>query len=616
MEYFNRYSDDYINTLKSGNGRYKIRLELLSDNEYVVGDITKDVSLSAQGQITINYEQITRRSCSLTLIDVDSKYIPHKNSPFWVNRKFKLWVGLVTHKTTIINGEPRQIEDIYWWSQGVYYTVSATSQANTLNIEAVDKGAALDGTLKLNMTDYEYVINRNDNLAETVKQVLALDVGLSQKTTMNGLVYSGSKPVDCIQPIIGTRYFNQGVYSQIVVDANNYLGEIFTKLAELYAADCYYDTEGHFMFVPYIESVGYQYTPTQWEFDDLSAFFEDVNYNYTYEGENTVMYYTNSTDTGVANVSWTAYNTNPLSPLNIATGIRRAPSQEIPYYNYYGDAEVEECEEYVAELQKEISEKNINMSIKSYGNIDMDNRIPIEWTQANIDLYYEVLESWNEEPEEWLGTVSTVYGGSDEFDGVEIAYSPILQQTNNAIFLSSDVVYDYIDALIGTLGAGWTTEQLIAADATGLTIDGLLINKLIADAGENAIKVGESLHYIGKYGALAMAQAEVDAAKAVRNEVNAQQMIRDCQSAANHYLLRNSLIGMQLSFNCPIIPHMDVNKTIGINDRTVGIEDGIFVVQSITIPLSAEKMNISATNINWLPNDMSFEGESQIMEKE
>lgn len=615
MEYFNRYSTDYINTLKSGNGRYKIRLELLSDNEYVVGDITKDVSLSAQGQITINYEQITRRSCSLTLIDVDSKYIPHKNSPFWVNRKFKLWVGLVVHKTDLVDGKFTQIEDIYWWSQGVYYTVSATSQSNTLEIEAVDKGAALDGTLKLNMNDYEYVIERNNNLAETIKQILALDVGAPQKTTMNGLVYSGSKPVDCIQPIIGVQYFNQGVYSQIVVDANNYIGEIFTKLAELYAADCYYDTEGHFMFVPYIESVGYQYTPTQWEFNDLSAFFEEANYNYTYEGENTVMYYTNTTEAGVPNVSWTAYNTNPLSPLNIATGIRRAQSQEIPYYNYYGNAEVEEREADVAEIQKEIKDKGIDINVKVYGNIDMDNRIPIKWTQENIDLYYDVLVSWGENPEEWLGTVSTVYGGSDEFDGVEIAYSPILQATDNAVFLASDVVYEYIDSLIGTLGEGWTTEQLIAADETGLTIDGVLINKLIADAGENAIKVGESLHYVGKYGALAMAQDAVAEAKKVRNDVNAEQMIADCRSAANHYLLRNSLIGMQLSFSCPIIPHMDVNKTIGINDRTVGIEDGIFVVQSITIPLSAEKMNISATNINWLPNDMTFEGESNIIER-
>ena len=73
---------------------------------------------------------------------------------------------------------------------------------------------------------------------------------------------------------------------------------------------------------------------------------------------------------------------------------------------------------------------------------------------------------------------------------------------------------------------------------------------------------------------------------------------------------------MQLNFNCPIIPHMDVNKTIGISDSMVGIEDGTFIVQSITIPLSADKMNVSATNINWIPNDMTFEGTSEIIERE
>ena len=435
MEYFNTYSNAYINTLKTGNAHYKLRLELLSDDEYVVGDITQDLSLSSQGQITINYEQITRRSCSLTLIDVEDKYVPHKNSPFWINRKFKLWLGVVVTNTQKSDDDLITSSDVYWWSEGVFYTVSAVAQGHTLQVEGVDKGAALDGTLKLNMTDVEYLIERNDNLAETIKQILSLDVGASQMTTVNGLIYSGSKPVDSKQPIIGTQYFTQGVYSQIVVDANNYIGEIFTKLAELYDADCYYDTEGYFKFVPFIESVGYQYVPKQWEFNDLSSMFEDVNYNYSYDGENTVTYYTNSTDTGVANVAWTAYNTNPLSPLNINAGIRRAPSQEIPYYEYSSDP-----------------------------------------------------------------------------------------------------------------------------------------------------------------------------------ETNAQQMIQDCRAAANHYLLRNSLMGMQLNFNCPIIPHLDVNKTIGITDRMVDIDDGVFIVQSITIPLSADKMNVSATNINWIPNDMDFEGEGQVIE--
>ena len=49
-------------------------------------------------------------------------------------------------------------------------------------------------------------------------------------------------------------------------------------------------------------------------------------------------------------------------------------------------------------------------------------------------------------------------------------------------------------------------------------------------------------------------------------------------------------------------------------DQYADIEDGIYVVQSVTIPLSGDKMQITATNINWLPNDMTFSGVSEIVE--
>lgn len=422
MEYFNHYSDEYINTLKQGNGYYKIRLELLSDSETVIGEITQDLSLATQGQITISYEQVVRRSCSLTLINVDSRYQPHRNSPFWINRKFKLWVGLAVNDNT------------YWWAQGVFYTLSATSSNDELQIEGIDKGGALDGTLKLNMTDCKMEIERGDSVGNVIRSILALNIGQTVLPNSN-VIYSTDKPIDPITPIVGLLYYRQTIESQLQIDANNYISEIFTSLADSYGADCYYDIDGRFCFMPYIESAGYHYAPKIWDFDDLSSFFEDVNYNYSYEGENTVTFYTNSSDATTNNVAWTAYNTNPLSPLCITTGIRRAPSQEMTYYKYF---------------------------------------------------------------------------------------------ENEAL--------------------------------------------------------------------------------------NQRQMIADCRAAANHYLTAHSLLGMQLSFSCPIIPHIDVNKSIGISDRKAGIDSGIFIIQSVTIPLSANKMNIDATNINWLPNDMGFDGESQVIE--
>lgn len=75
--------------------------------------------------------------------------------------------------------------------------------------------------------------------------------------------------------------------------------------------------------------------------------------------------------------------------------------------------------------------------------------------------------------------------------------------------------------------------------------------------------------------------------------------------------MKESFLGMTLNFDSPIIPHMDVGKPIGITDKKFKLDNSVFIVQSITIPLSAGAMNISAANINWLPNNFDIEGRSE-----
>ena len=598
VDFFNVYSAAYEQELQNLNNNYRIRLEILTDEETVIGEITKDLSLTAAGQITINYEQITRRSCSLSLINVDNKYIPTKNSPFWLNRKFKLWLGLVVGK------------DTYWWSQGIFYTVSANATGRILSIEGVDKGGALDGTLKLNMTEAQYQFKRGTALTEMIKQTLALDVANPYGANNFPIGFGGNRPIDNQPPLIGVEYYGFNTVADISIDANSYISEMFVNMAELYAADCYYNTNGNLVFEQHIDSSGYNYVPTQWSFTDLSSTFENVNYEYSYEGENVVTVYTNTTEAGVRNVAWTAYNTNPLSPLNVATGIRRAPHIEIPYYNHIDEIALAQAQADLKEIETEMKTKGIDATVTVYGNIDCNNRQVIYWDEANLERFEEAYESWGYTAEELEDSISTVMGASSEYDGVEIAYSPILQTDDGAVLLDADTVDAYISSLISTLPEGWTTEALIAADVTGLTVGTTAINKLIADAGATAIKTGESMHYVGKYGALQLAKDEISA---IQN-ANEVQQIKDCRSMANHYLLANSMLGMTLNFNSPIIPHMDVNKSISISDQYADIEDGIYVIQSIMIPLSSNKMQISATNINWLPNDMTFGGVSEIVE--
>ena len=105
-------------------------------------------------------------------------------------------------------------------------------------------------------------------------------------------------------------------------------------------------------------------------------------------------------------------------------------------------------------------------------------------------------------PSSTLNNILTVFGSSAEFDGVEIAFSPMLQTDHGAELLDANTVYDYIYALIKDAGEGWTFDQLLELDSKGLEFNGKTIKNLIADVGDTAIQTGEAMHYLGKDGAL------------------------------------------------------------------------------------------------------------------
>lgn len=408
MEYFNRYTSNYINAIKKYHNVYKVRLELLGYFENVIGEITKDLSITAQGQININYQPITRRSCSLTLINVDKKYTPSPDNPFWYERKFKLWIG-------VVDGD-----DIYWWAQGVYFTQSATSDGNSVSIEAIDKGGALDGTLGMNAADVQYIVPAGSNISKLIKDTLMLNTyALSDK-----IVNPSKKPLDPVTPIIDIKYNKATTQSEISVDANSCLGDLFQSLVNGYNADVYYDINGHLQVADMTDGNrvdGYRYMACQWKYDAKDAFYGLSNFQYTFDGKNAVTVYTNASN--MENVSYTAYNNNPASPLRVALcGVRAMESQEI----------------------------------------------------------------------------------------------------------------DYVDV------------------------------------------------------------AESD-------------MLKKCRQYADYLLIKESMRGASVTFDSPIVPHLDVNRTISITDKKEGFDNELFVIQTITIPLAIGSMSISATSFNWLPNYYNIE---------
>ena len=166
---------------------------------------------------------------------------------------------------------------------------------------------------------------------------------------------------------------------------------------------------------------------------------------------------------------------------------------------------LQEYEELFSEYQSVVNEARllgIDLSNTVYGNIDTNNRQILEWTDENLATYKDAIESWGATVDEMKGSISTVFGSSSEYDGVEIAFSPILQTENGPVLLDSHTVDEYIWGLIDKAGEGWTSEDLLRLDTEGLEFDGQIVKNLLADIGDTAIHTGEAMHFTGETGAV------------------------------------------------------------------------------------------------------------------
>lgn len=188
-----------------------------------------------------------------------------------------------------------------------------------------------------------------------------------------------------------------------------------------------------------------------------------------------------------------------------------------------------QLKEYKANLANEYSKisdwglDDYAGSIKShtvqtvFGNVDMDKRAIIEWSSVLKDTYKKELESWDYDPE--IGTVDTVFGGSDNFGkdlngvGWEIAFTPILP---DGTFLSQETVSEYINKILteayGSDGKV-TEEELAKIDAEGRQVGDTFVHGIFAAVSDGneanggwADTVGKLMHFSGGFGAISLAE--------------------------------------------------------------------------------------------------------------
>lgn len=310
---------------------YCFKVELLDHYEQSHGEITADVSDDEYYSININKQQGLRRTCSLTMIDVEKKYLPNINHGFWFNKKFKLYIGV------------KDGEDIYWFSQGVFVCSNATANRYQVTINGVDKFGFLDGTLNVHMLSETYKVDAGTTIGELIRSVLMLEMG-------NGL------PIDPIIPLIDYEFESVQTINEIVLDPGQYLGEILTQIASMLGADIYYNTNGRLVVERIFNDdfpFYYIYRGAYWHFSDIHENYIEPSVNYEMDGCNYIMVATDNTEGEV--YSYTAENNNPQSPICISVvGYRKdkdTPISYIPMGSTIEQTDAEEkCRQYAEYL--------------------------------------------------------------------------------------------------------------------------------------------------------------------------------------------------------------------------------------------------------------------------
>lgn len=367
-EYYNLTNERYTWLLQQPVVTHCFKVEVLDHNERSYGEIIRDVSDTDTYSININNQQGTRRTCTLTMIDVDKKYLPNINHPFWYNRKFKLYTGVRDYDK----------DDTYWFAQGVFVCSDASAQRYMLTINGVDKFGFLDGTLNTHMIYEVYKVEVGSPIGEVIRSTLMLELG-------NGL------PIDPIMPLIDPIFEQVQTITEISLDPGAYLGDIFIKIASMLGADVYYDVNGRLVLkrifnddIPFY----YIYRGAQWHFSELHEGYINPSTNYEMDGCNYVMVATDNTEGEIYN--YTAINDNPHSPIAVShVGWRGDKDNPITYIPMGSTVDKESAEEKCRQhaeyllLQKTCMTLAVSFSAPLIPHLDVEEIVTI------TDSYFE-----------------------------------------------------------------------------------------------------------------------------------------------------------------------------------------------------------------------------------
>ena len=353
MEYFNRFDKKYQDIAMRETSYVMYRVELLDHYENVLSSIQDDISADNTGNISINYQQGVRRSCSITMIDSDGEFTQNIVNGRFINQKFKIYIGLKDIYT----------DDIYWFSQGVYCLIDPVvdRMTRTVTMNGVDKYGFLGAETGYNQITATHVIPVDTPIKEAIEDTLMLDLG-------NG------KVIDAITPIIDNTLLSQKMPYEMEKAPASYLADIFIELGNIMGADTYYDVDGHMKYDSGTLDMSYSQQDSQWDFyDTLPEYLNPSLLLSTTEIVNSVTIVGNNSSDDLV-FTYTAENHNPMSPVSIENIGRKEYYEESS--SVYDDSTAKDYAEYVLK-QKSILNQAITFECTILPHLDVNKVITI-----------------------------------------------------------------------------------------------------------------------------------------------------------------------------------------------------------------------------------------------
>lgn len=389
VEFYNVVNKDYINLCKQQVLDVRIKVELLDHYEHTIGEVTTKVSATT-GAINVKYNQGVRRTCDITIDDINKKMLPNdENSVFFVNKKFKIYIGLYKKNWSKSGSDGTgvyhnsQDDTIYWFSQGIFITQNCDydKKNGVLHLSGVDKFGFFTKDLNQHTLQNTYHISADSKLGQLISDIITIDMG-------NGM------PTDTQIPIIHTSFVNQVLPYDIEKTANETIGDILIEIATAFNADIYYDTDGHLVFEPNIIDDYNRQAPV-FEFGKNDSALIDMTLDFNYGDIVNQITVTGDNSDGVV-YSSTATNENPVSSLRVSNiGIKAADIEETAMG--YSD---KRCSDYANYLLKKkmrmaiagtitctpLPHLDCNRVIKVYQNEEDVNEIDFLIEEVNIPL--------------------------------------------------------------------------------------------------------------------------------------------------------------------------------------------------------------------------------------